>query len=49
MSTNCEVLVIFPIFGQFGAILKPNSVGIVCKTYILIKNNLLPSKIWKQN
>ena len=49
MSTNCDVIVIFPIFSQFGAILKLNSIRIVCETYIFIKNNLLPSKIWKQN
>ena len=25
MSTNCEVIVIFPIYGQFGAIQNPGS------------------------
>ena len=41
MSVNCDVIVIFPIYGQFGAIWKPDSRYIVCKTYILIKSNLL--------
>ena len=31
MSTNCDVIVIFPIYGQFGAIWKPVSGFIVCK------------------
>ena len=34
ISENCEVIVIFPIYGQFGAIRKPDSGGILCKTYI---------------
>ena len=25
MSTNCDVIAIFPIFGQFGAMRKPDS------------------------
>ena len=25
MSANCDVIVIFPIYGQFGAIRKPDS------------------------
>ena len=32
MSANCDVIVIFPIYGKFGAIWKPDSGGIVCKT-----------------
>ena len=48
-STNCEVIVIFPTYGQFGAIWKPDSGRIACKTYIFIRNNLLSYKIWKQN
>ena len=31
-SVNCDVIVIFPIYGQFGAIRKPNSARIVCNT-----------------
>ena len=34
MSENCDVIAIFPIYGQFGLIWKPDSGGIVCKTYI---------------
>ena len=49
MSVNFDVFVIFPIYGQFGAIRKPDSGHIVCKTYIFIKSNLLSYKIWKQN
>ena len=41
MSANCDVIVIFPIYGQFGAIRKPDSGRIVCKTYIFINSNLL--------
>ena len=41
MSANCDVIVIFPIYGQFGAIQTPDSGRIVCKTYIFIKNNLI--------
>ena len=29
---NCDVIAIFTIYGQFGAIWKPNSRRIVCKT-----------------
>ena len=49
MSTNGDVIVIFPIYGQFGAIRKPDSGRIVCKTYIFINSNFLSYKIWKQN
>ena len=34
----------FPICGQFGAIRKPDSRRIVCKTYIFINSNPLSSK-----
>ena len=44
MSANCDVTVIFPIYGQFGAIQKPDSGHIVCKTYIFINSNLLSYK-----
>ena len=39
MSTNCDIIVVFPIFGQFGAILKPDCKRIVSKTYIFNKGN----------
>ena len=45
MSENCDIIVIFPIYGQFGAIWKPDSGRIVCKMNILINSNLLS---WKR-
>ena len=47
ISENCGVIAIFPIYGQFGAIRKPDSGCIVCKTYIFIKSDLLSYKNWK--
>ena len=44
MSASCDVIVFFPIYGQFGAIRKPDSGCIVCKTYIFMSNNLLSYK-----
>ena len=44
MSANCDVTDIFLIYGQFGAIWKPDSGRIVCKTYIFINSNLLSYK-----
>ena len=44
MSTDCDVIVIFPIYDQFGRIRKPESGRIVCKTYIFINSNLLSYK-----
>ena len=41
MSANYNVIVIFPIYGQFGAIWKPDSERIACKTYIFNNSNLL--------
>ena len=38
MSENCDVIVIFPIYGQFGAIQKPDFGLTACKTYILINS-----------
>ena len=49
MSANCDVIVIFSIYGKFWAIQKPDSGCTVCKTYILIKSNLLSYKNKKQN
>ena len=39
----------FLIYGQFGAIWKPDFELIVCKTYNFINSNLLSYKNWKQN
>ena len=44
MSANFDVIVIFPAYGQFEAIWKPDSELIVCKTYIFINKNLLSYK-----
>ena len=41
---SCDVVVIFPIYGQFGAVQKPDSGRIVCKSYFFISNNLLSYK-----
>ena len=49
MSENCDVIAIFPIYGQFGAIRKPDSGRIVCRTYIFLNSNLLSYKNWKRN
>ena len=49
MSANCDVIIIFPIYGQFGVIQMPDSGRIVCKTYIFINSNVLSYKNWKQN
>ena len=37
VSANCNVIVLFPIYCQFGAIRKSDSGRIICKTYILLK------------
>ena len=44
MSANCNIYVIFFIFGQLGAIQKPDSRCLVRKTCIFMKRNLLSSK-----
>ena len=47
--TNYDVIVIFPIYGKFGAIQKLDSGGIICKTYIFINSNLLTYEIKNRN
>ena len=49
MPTNCDVIVIFSIYGQFGGIRNPDSGCIDCKTYIFINSNFLSYKNRKQN
>ena len=49
MSANWDIIVIFLIYGQFGAIWKSDSGCIICKFYIFINSNLLSYKNWKQN
>ena len=44
MPESCDINVIFPFYGQFGAIRKTDSRFIVCKTYIFIKSNFLSYK-----
>ena len=44
MSENYDVIVIFSIYSKFGAIRKPDSGHIVCKTYVFINSNLLSYK-----
>ena len=44
MFKNYDVVVIFRIYGQFGATQKPDSGRTVCKTYIFINSNLLSYK-----
>ena len=41
MSENCDLIVIFWIFGQFGAVWRPDSGYRVCKCYVFIKTNNL--------
>ena len=40
MSTNCDIIVTIPIYGQFGAIWKPDSGCIACESYIFINSHL---------
>ena len=49
VSENCDIIVIFWIFGQFGAVWRPDSGFRVCKSYVSDNNNLLSYKKWKQN
>ena len=49
MSAKCDFIVIFPIYVKFGAIRKPDSRRIACKSFIFINSNLLCYKNWKQN
>ena len=49
MLENCDIIVIFSIYGQFGAIQKPDSRCRVCKIYVVINSSLLSYKNWKQN
>ena len=44
MSANYEVIIVFLIYGKFGAILEPDSGHIVRNFYILLNRNLLSYK-----
>ena len=41
---NCDVIVFFPIYGQFAAIQKPDSGLMIYKSYVFIISNLLSYK-----
>ena len=46
LSANCDVIVIFSIYGQFAAIQKPDSGHMIsiCKTYVFINSSHLCHK-----
>ena len=44
MSGNCDVIVIFQILDQFGAVRRPDSRQRVCKSYVFSNSNLLSYK-----
>ena len=44
ISENYDVIVIFRIFGQFGAIRRPDSGHRSCKNYVFSNRNLLSYK-----
>ena len=44
MSEDFDVIVIFSIYGHFGAVWKQDSRRRVCKTYVFINSNLLSYK-----
>ena len=44
MSASCDVIVIFSVYSQSGAIKKPGSRRIIYKIYIFINSNLLSYK-----
>ena len=49
ISKNYDVIVIFRIYGEFGAIWKPDSGRTVYETNIFIKSDVLSYTNWKQN
>ena len=44
LSENCDVIIIFRIFGQFGAVWRPDSGHRVFKKYVFSNGDLLPYK-----
>ena len=44
MSKNCDVIIIFRIFDQFGAVRRPDSGHRVCKSSVFSNSNLLSYK-----
>ena len=49
ISENCDIIVIFRIFGQFGAVRKSDSGHRVNRSYVSSNSNLLSYNNWKQN
>ena len=49
MSANCDVIIIFAIYSQFGTIRILDSTHMVCKCCIVINGKLSSCKNWKQN
>ena len=49
MSTNYDVIVIFRIFGQFGAVQRVDSGYRVCNSYVFSNSNLLLYQNLKHN
>ena len=41
MLARCDVIFIFPVYGQLLAIRKPDSGHRVCETYIFVNDKLL--------
>ena len=44
ISEDCDAIVIFFIFDQFGAVRRPDSGNRVCKSYVFSNSTLLPHK-----
>ena len=44
MPENCDLIVIFWMFGEFGAVPRPDSGHRVCKSYVFSNINLLSYK-----
>ena len=44
MSENCDVIVIFRGFGQFGTVWRPDSGHRVCRSYVVSSSNLCLTK-----
>ena len=49
MLKNCEVIVIFAIYGQFGAIRKKDFKRMVFNCYIFVNSSLLLLKVELKN
>ena len=49
MSANYDAIIIFLIYGPFGAIQKMDFRHIVCNSYVFVYSNLLFYKNWKQD